>query len=344
MAIRVRKEKQMHKVFIVAEAGVNHNGSVKIAKKMVDVAVNAGADAVKFQTFDTRPLVSKNAPKAEYQMKTTSINESQLQMIKKLELGINIHRELLKYCRKNKIVFLSSPFDLKSVDLLVKLGLRVFKIPSGEITNLPYLRRIGSLKNKVIISTGAANVSEIRLALDILIKAGTKKKDITVLQCNTAYPTPACDANLLAMCTIRKVFNVKVGYSDHTQGIEIPIAAAALGAVIIEKHFTLDKNMEGPDHKASLNPEELKSMVNAIRKIEKALGDGIKKPSVSELENRIFIRKSIVAGIDIKKKDVFTEQNITTKRSATGLSPMEWDNVIGRVAKRNFQEDEKIEL
>jgi len=334
----------MHKVFIVAEAGVNHNGSVKIAKKMVDAAVDAGADAVKFQTFDTRSLVSKNTPKAEYQMKNTSINESQLQMIKKLELGINTHRELLKYCRKNKIIFLSSPFDLKSVDLLVKLGLRVFKIPSGEITNLPYLRKIGNLKNKVIISTGAANVSEIRLALDILIKAGTKKEDITVLQCNTAYPTPAGDANLLAMCTIRKIFNVKVGYSDHTQGIEIPIAAAALGAVIIEKHFTLDKNMEGPDHKASLNPKELKSMVNAIRKIEKALGDGIKKPSASELKNRIFIRKSIVAGIDIKKKDVFTEQNITTKRPAIGLSPMDWDNVIGRVAKINFQEDEKIEL
>ena len=276
-----------HKVFIIAEAGVNHNGSLELAKKMIDAAEEAGADAVKFQTFKAEKVVSRYAPKAEYQKKTTTAGESQLEMIKKLELDAAAHQTLIDYCKKRNIQFLSTPFDFESIDLLNELGLDIFKIPSGEITNMPYLRKIGSLKKEIILSTGMANLGEIEDALDVLTGAGTKLKDITILHCNTEYPTPMQDVNLKAMQTIKYAFpGIHVGYSDHTEGIEVSIAAVAMGATIIEKHFTLDKNMEGPDHKASLEPDELKAMVNAIRNIEKALGNGIKKPSPSELKNK----------------------------------------------------------
>lgn len=334
----------MKKTFIIAEAGVNHNGDLNVAKRLIDVAKEAGVDAVKFQTFKAEKIASRYAPKAEYQKENMDENESQLQMLKKLEVNEEVHKELMSYCEEKGVIFLSTPFDLESIDLLNNLGLEIFKIPSGEITNLPYLRKIGGLNKKVIFSTGMADLKEIKTALDILIKAGTVKENITILHCNTAYPTPVEDANLLAMCTIKKTFDVDVGYSDHTLGIEIPIAAVALGTTIIEKHFTLDKNMEGPDHRASLNPEELKNMVEAIRKTEKALGNREKKISASESKNRFLVRKSIVAEKGIKKGELFTKKNITTKRPATGISPMEWDNVIGRVAKRHFNVDELIEL
>ncbi len=334
----------MSKVFIIAEAGVNHNGSVEIAKRMIDVAVNAGADAVKFQTFKTEKHVSKFALKAEYQKESTNPDETQLEMIKKLELSFDDYKDLKRYCEEKGIIFLSSPYDLESIDFLNEIGLEIFKIPSGEITNLPYLRKIGSLKKKVIMSTGMSDLKEIEDALNILVDTGTRKENITVLQCNTEYPTPFEDVNLLAMLTIKNAFNVNVGYSDHTLGIEVPIAAVALGATVIEKHFTLDRNMEGPDHRASIEPEELKAMIKAIRNIEKALGNGIKKPSPSERKNMSVARKSIVAVKDIKKGEIFTEENITVKRPCMGISPMKWDNVIGKKAIRDFNEDDLIEL
>lgn len=332
------------KVFIIAEAGVNHNGNIEVAKKMIEVAAKAGADAIKFQTFKAENVVSRLALKAEYQKATTATDESQLEMIKKFELNLNEHKQLISSCRKEGILFLSSPFDIESVELLNRLGLKIFKIPSGEITNLPYLRKIGSLKKKVIMSTGMADLKEIKDALDILTSSGTPKENITVLHCNTEYPTPFEDVNLAAMLTIRDRFNVKVGYSDHTLGIEIPIAAAALGASVIEKHFTLDRNMEGPDHKASSEPDELKKMVSAIRNIEKALGDGVKRPLASELKNIDVVRKSIVAAKPVKKGEIFTAENITTKRLAKGISPMAWDRVIGKTARRDFKADELIKL
>ncbi len=332
------------KTFIIAEAGVNHNGSLEIAKKMVDVAVDAGVDAVKFQTFSSEKLVSKEAPKAEYQKKKTGENESQMNMLKKLELDVDSHKKLINYCSFKKITFLSSPFDLKSIDLLDKLGLKIFKIPSGEITNLPYLKKLGSLKKRVILSTGMADLREIEDALNILTEAGTPKENMTVLHCNTEYPTPIEDVNLHAMLTIKEAFKVNVGYSDHTLGIEIPIAAIALGASVIEKHYTLDKDMDGPDHKSSLAPDELRAMIKAIRNIEKALGNREKSPSPSEMRNISNIRKSIVASKDIKKGKVFADENITTKRPGIGISPMEWDNVIGKKAKRDFKEDELLEI
>ncbi|MDH5716995.1 MAG: N-acetylneuraminate synthase [Spirochaetia bacterium] len=330
------------KIFIIAEAGVNHNGDMSIAKKLIDEAVKVGADAVKFQTFKADNLVSQTAQKAQYQKNTTDAKESQYTMIKKLELNEKDHKELMTYCDKKKIQFLSTPFDHDSINLLNKMGLKTFKIPSGEITNLPYLRKIGSLKKNVILSTGMANLGEIEGALEVLIKAGTKKENITVLHATTEYPCPISDVNLKAMITIKNAFDIKVGYSDHTPGIEVPIAAAALGASIIEKHFTLDKNMKGPDHKASLEPEELKSMVNAIRNIEKALGHGIKKASDSEIKNISIARKSIVASKDIKKGEPFTKLNITAKRPGNGISPMRWDEVIGREAINNYKKDEQI--
>ncbi len=332
------------KIFIIAEAGVNHNGSIDIAKRLVDCAVDAGADAIKFQTFKAEKFVSSFAPKASYQEATTNPEDSQLEMIRKLELNHSAHKELMSYCNDKGIIFLSTPFDLDSINLLYDLGLDIFKIPSGEITNLPYLKSIGALRKKIILSTGMADLGEIEDVLDILMEAGTEKGDIIVLHCNTEYPTPFEDVNLQAMLTIRDTFKVKVGYSDHTSGIEIPIAAAALGACVIEKHFTLDRNMQGPDHKASLIPDELKNMVNSIRNIEKALGNGIKKPSVSELKNKPIARKSIVADRCITKSEVFTEYNIAAKRPGTGISPMLWDNVIGRKAVRDFNEDELIEI
>jgi N,N'-diacetyllegionaminate synthase len=332
------------KVFIIAEAGVNHNGSKDIAFKLIDVAAKSGADAVKFQTFRTENLVSKKAPKADYQKLTTDPQESQFAMIKKLELDVETHKELIAHCQKKGIMFLSTPFDLESIDLLNGLGLQIFKIPSGDITNLPYLRKIGNLNKQVILSTGMSTLAEIENALNILVNSGTIREKITILHCNTEYPTPYEDVNLKAMLTIKEKLKVRVGYSDHTTGIEIPIAAVALGAEVIEKHFTLDRNMEGPDHKASLEPAGLISMVKSIRNIEKSLGDGIKKPSLSEIKNIIIARKSIVALTDINRGEVFTEQNLAVKRPGNGISPMLWDTLIGQTAKMDFKEDELIQI
>jgi len=332
----------LNKVFIIAEAGVNHNGSLELAKKLVDVAVEAGADAVKFQTFKAENLVSKSAKKAKYQVENTGSDESQYEMIKKLELGFDEFEELKKYCDEKGIMFLSTPFDDDSIEFLDKLGLEIFKIPSGEITNLPYLRKIGSLNKKVILSTGMADLGEVEDALDVLISAGTKKENITVLHANTEYPTPIEDVNLKAMQTIACAFGVDVGYSDHTLGIEVPIAAVAMGAKVIEKHFTFDRNLPGPDHRASLEPDELKAMIKAIRNIEKALGDGIKRPSKSESKNIEIARKSIVAKRDIKKGEKFTEENLAVKRPGNGISPMRWDEIIGKIASRDYKEDELI--
>ncbi|MCF6154435.1 MAG: N-acetylneuraminate synthase [Candidatus Brocadia sp.] len=334
----------MNTVFIIAEAGVNHNGDLGTALKLVDVAASADADAVKFQTFKAEKLASGFALKAKYQRKSTNSDGSQRDMLKSLELDYHAHKELIAYCNEKGILFLSTPFDLDSVSLLHKLGLHIFKIPSGEITNLPYLRKIGNLKKNVIMSTGMADLGEIEDALDTLIEAGTPRNNIKILHCNTEYPTPYEDVNLHAMLTIRDAFKVDVGYSDHTPGIDIPIAAVALGASVIEKHFTLDKNMEGPDHKASLEPRELANMVKAIRNVEKALGSGIKKVSPSEANNKTIGRKSIVASKDIKKGEIFTRHNITAKRPGNGLSPMEWYRVIGRMATRNFSQDEIITI
>jgi N,N'-diacetyllegionaminate synthase len=329
-------------VFIIAEAGVNHNGSIELAKKLIDVAVLAGADAVKFQTFKAQNIVSKVAPKAPYQMNLTDIKESQFDMIKKLELDISSHKELISYCEVKKIMFLSTPFDLESIDMLNKLKLEIFKIPSGEINNLPYLRHIGSLRKKVILSTGMANIKEVRDALNVLTESGTKKNNITILHANTMYPTPFKDVNLKAMQTIKNELGVDVGYSDHTLGIEVDIAAVAMGASVIEKHFTLDKEMEGPDHKASLDPNELISMVTAIRNIEQAIGSGIKVITKSEKQNIKISRKSIVAKINIKKGDIFSNKNITTKRPGNGISPMKWDLFIGKIAKKDYEVDEPL--
>lgn len=329
-------------VFIIAEAGVNHNGDINLAKKLIDVAVEAGADAVKFQTFKTENLVSKNAQKAEYQKKTTDAQESQFEMIKKLELDLQTHQELFKYCNEKNIMFLSTPFDHDSIQLLSELGLEIFKIPSGEITNLPYLREIGKLNKRVILSTGMSNISEIEDALKILISSGTKKENITVLHANTMYPTPMEDVNLKAMITIGETFNIEYGYSDHTLGIEVDIAAVALGAKVIEKHFTLDRTMPGPDHKASLEPHELKAMVSGIRNIELALGNGIKEASKSEIPNMPIARKSIVAKTDIKKGDILNEANLAVKRPGNGISPMKWDEILGTTAHKDYKKDELI--
>jgi len=329
-------------VFIIAEAGVNHNGSVQLACKLIDAASASGADAVKFQTFKAENLVSKNAQKADYQKQATNQLESQLNMLKKLELDSNAHKKLINYCKKKDIVFLSTPFDHESIDLLNELELQIFKIPSGEITNLNYLRHIGSLGKEVILSTGMSTLEEIEKALIILTSAGTSKENITILHANTMYPTPMEDVNLRAMQTIQDKFDVAVGYSDHTLGIEVDIAAVAMGATIIEKHFTLDKAMDGPDHKSSISPDELKAMVSSIRNIEKALGSGIKKPSKSEKPNINMARKSIVASKYIKKGELFSEKNITTKRPGTGINPMNWDSILGKVAERDYQIDDLL--
>ncbi|MBL6841446.1 MAG: N-acetylneuraminate synthase [Pelagibacterales bacterium] len=329
-------------VFIIAEAGVNHNGSLDLAKKLIDTACSAGADAVKFQTFKAKNLATKSSQKAAYQKETTNKEETQFDMLKKLELNKKEHEELISYCVNKKIIFLSSPFDIESIDLLNDLGLKIFKIPSGEITNLPYLKHIGKLNKKIILSTGMSNMDEVKNALDVLINSGTKKNDIIVLHANTEYPTPMRDVNLRAMVSIGKELGIKFGYSDHTLGIEVDIAAVAMGATCIEKHFTLDKNMEGPDHKASLEPYQLKEMVRAIRNIEIALGDGIKKPSQSEILNIEIVRKSIVAKTIIKKGDVLNKSNLAIKRPGGGLSPMHWDKVVNTKAQKDYQEDEFI--
>ena len=329
-------------VFIIAEAGVNHNGRVDLAHKLIDVAAESGANAVKFQTFKTENLVSILAPKASYQRKTTAQSESQYSMLKKLELDFSSHKKLIDYCNKKNIMFLSTPFDHYSIELLENLGLQVFKIPSGEITNLPYLRHVGSLRKKVILSTGMSTLKEIDEALKVLLSSGTSKENITILHANTMYPTPMEDVNLRAMKTIHDKFGVAFGYSDHTLGIEVDIAAVAMGATVIEKHFTLDKNMEGPDHKSSLSPQELKSMVNSIRNIEKALGSKLKKPTNSEKPNIDIVRKSIVASKSIKKGEIITENKITSKRPGTGISPMQWDSIINTIAKKDYNKDDLL--
>lgn len=335
----------MDHTLIIAEAGVNHNGDFEIAKKLVDAAARAGADYIKFQTFKAEALVSKNAQKAEYQQ--TNIKEkdsSQLNMLKKLELSERQHLDLIHYCQEKNIHFFSTAFDLESINFLKSCNLNLWKIPSGEITNYPYLKKIASFGEPVIISTGMCTMEDIEQAITVLTSNGTKKEDITVLHCNTEYPTPMQDVNLKAMQTISRKLGVKVGYSDHTLGIEVPIAAVALDATIIEKHFTLDRNMEGPDHKASLEPGELKAMVKAIRNIEKALGSQEKTVTDSERKNREVARKSIVASTSIKKGDLFSETNITVKRPGSGISPMRWEYVLGQIASRDFEEDELIEL
>ena len=332
----------MSKVFIIAEAGVNHNGDIKLAKRLIDVAVEAGANAVKFQTFKAEEVISEYAPMAEYQKRNLGQEESQLEMVKKLELTYKDFEELKEHCNKKGIMFMSTPFDVKSARFLKDLGLGIFKIPSGEITNYPLLKEIGSYRKKIVLSTGIADLGEIEDALDVLIENGTKREDITVLHCNTEYPTPFEDVNLKAMLTIKEAFKVNVGYSDHTLGIEIPIAAVALGATVIEKHFTLDKNLPGPDHKASLKPHELKSMVKAIRNIEKALGSGIKKPSKSEVKNIDIVRKSIVAKRNIKKGETLTEENITTKRPGNGINPMNWNKIIEKKAYIDIPKDKPL--
>lgn len=331
-------------VLVIAEAGVNHNGELDLARRLIDVAATAGADMVKFQTFRADRLVTTHAKKADYQTKHTDADESQYDMLRRLELSRDMHEALIAHCASRAVQFLSSAFDSESIDLLAELGLECFKIPSGEVTNLPYLRHLGRYGRRVILSTGMATLGEIETALEVLERAGTPRDYITVLHCNTEYPTPMADVNLRAMLTMRDALGVAVGYSDHTQGIEVAIAAVALGAKVIEKHFTIDRKLPGPDHQASLEPDELKAMVVAIRNIEQALGDGIKRPSASEAKNRPIARKSLVAACAIRLGEVFSETNLAVKRPGTGLSPMRWDEVLGRRAPRDFAPDELIEL
>lgn len=332
------------RTIIIAEAGVNHNGSLQNALKLVDAAVEAGVDYVKFQTFKAEALVSKSAKKAEYQIQNTGSSEdTQFEMLKKLELSHQDHEKIIQYCKSHGVQFFSTAFDLESLAYLKELGLNMVKIPSGEITNLPYLRKAAQLFDEVILSTGMSTIKEIGEALTVFTEAGINKEKITILHCNTEYPTPMQDVNLKAMSHISHTFGTQIGYSDHTLGIEVPIAAVALGAGIIEKHFTLDKTLPGPDHAASLEPQELKKMVQAIRNIEKAMsGSGIKEPSDSEQKNITIARKSIVAKTAIKAGAIFTEENITVKRPGTGISPMKWDEVLGKKADFDFQEDDLI--
>ncbi|MDD3137789.1 MAG: N-acetylneuraminate synthase [Lachnospiraceae bacterium] len=332
----------MNHTLIIAEAGVNHNGSLKLAKKLVDKAKECNVDIVKFQTARPESLVSRFAEKAEYQKASTGTEESQLDMIKKLLLTFSEYEELAEYCRSKDVAFLSTPFDLESINFLDKFKMPFWKIPSGEITNYPYLVKIAQTGKPVIMSTGMCELEEIDDAMKVLRENGSK--DISLLHCNTEYPTPYEDVNLLAMNTLRERYNVKVGYSDHTTGIEVPVAAVALGAAIIEKHFTLDRNMEGPDHKASLEPTELAQMVRNIRNVEKAIGKSDKHPTVSEKKNIVIARKSIVAARAIQKGETFTIENITTKRPGNGISPMKWNEVLGSRAPRGFKEDELIEI
>jgi N-acetylneuraminate synthase len=332
------------KTLIIAEAGVNHNGDMALAKRLIAAATEAGADLVKFQTFVAGKIISKTAPKAEYQKGATDPEESQQEMVRKLELTKANHLELIDECKRKGIGFFSTAFDLDSIDLLEAFDSEYVKAPSGELTNLPYLRYLTRHGKPVLLSTGMANLGEIEAAIDVIELAGTPREKITVLHCTTEYPTPMEDVNLRAMVNIGHALGVKVGYSDHTQGIEIPIAAVALGATVIEKHFTLDRSLPGPDHRASLEPDELKAMVAGIRNIERALGDGIKRPSPSELKNKPIARKSLVAVRAIKAGELFSPDNLTAKRPGTGISPMKWDEVIGRTAARDFSEDELIEL
>jgi N,N'-diacetyllegionaminate synthase len=332
------------KTLIIAEAGVNHNGDLALAMQLIDAAVTAGADIVKFQTFNANRLVTRTAKKADYQAQTTNSEETQHDMLRRLELTEAMHHELIAYCKTRNIAFLSTGFDIESVDLLFSLGQECFKIPSGEITNLPYLRYIGQLSKTVILSTGMATLADIEAAIEVLEQAGTPRNKLTVLHCTTEYPTPMAEVNLRAMQSIQLAFGVAVGYSDHTQGIEVAIAAVAMGATVIEKHFTLARDLPGPDHQASLEPAELRAMVTAIRNIEVALGDGIKRLTPSEARNRPVARKSLVTIQSIKAGEIFTAENISTKRPGTGISPMQWDEVLGKKAHRDFAADELIEL
>lgn len=332
------------KTLIIAEAGVNHNGSLVLAKKLVASAAAAGADLVKFQSFITSKSISIAAPKAEYQKQSTGVSESQYEMVRKLELSRKDHEILVDECRRHGIGFFSTAFDTDSFDMLLEMGLKQVKIPSGELTNLPLLRHMTRLGMPVMLSTGMATLGEIEAALAVIEQAGTPRQLVTVLHCTTEYPAPMCDVNLRAMVSMKAALGVEVGYSDHTPGIEIPIAAVALGARVIEKHFTLDRTLPGPDHQASLEPHELKAMVDAIRNVEVALGDGVKRPSVSELKNKSIARKSLVAIRDIRAGDPFSADNVGAKRPGTGISPMRWDEVMGRPAPRDFDVDELIEL
>ena len=337
----------MQHVLIIAEAGVNHNGSIEIAKQLVDKAVEAGVDVIKFQTFKAEKLVSKSAKQAEYQKKNigNEADDSQYNMLKKLELSEADHKILIDYCHQLGIKFFSTAFDFDSIDYLHSLNLGLWKIPSGEVTNYPFLKRIAAFNEPTILSTGMCDMEDVRVSVEALYRNGLSKENLVLLHCNTEYPTPFEDVNLKAMDALRQEFGIEVGYSDHTKGIEVPIAAVALGATVIEKHFTLDRNMEGPDHKASLDPDELKAMVSAIRNIEKAVGgDGTKHVSESEKKNIAIARKSIVAACDIKAGDTFTEVNLTVKRPGDGISPMKWDEIVGMTAKRDFAEDELIEI
>jgi len=332
------------KTYIIAEAGINHNGDLDLAKKLIEKAKESGADAIKFQTFIVENLSIREAPKALYQRNSLEDRETQYEMLRRLELSHDDFIELKAYSYEIGIDFLSSVFDIESARFLRHLGLKVFKIPSGEITNFPLLREIGSYRSEVILSTGMCNLGEIEIALNLLIESGTKREKITVLHCNTEYPTPYEDVNLRAMITIGEAFKVQFGYSDHTLGIEIPIAAVALGAKVVEKHFTLDRRLPGPDHRSSLEPHEFRRMVEAIRKVEVAMGDGIKKPSRSEIKNITVVRKSIVAKRDIKGGEIFSEENLTTMRPGVGINPMRWKEVVGKVAKRDFKKGEIIEI
>jgi N,N'-diacetyllegionaminate synthase len=332
------------KTLIIAEAGVNHNGDLEMARRLVEVAAQAGADFVKFQTFKADRLVTRQAAKAEYQRQLTADDESQYDMIRRLELTPEMHIALIEHCASQGIRFLSTGFDIESLNMLAEFGIPIFKVPSGEITNLPYLQHVGRIGKQVILSTGMADMAEIGAALDALEQAGAQRQEITVLHCNTEYPTPMRDVNLRAMLSIRDAFGVQVGYSDHSAGIEVSLAAVALGATVIEKHFTLDRQLPGPDHQASLEPDELKTLVAGIRNIELALGDGTKHPSPSEAKNIPIVRKSLVAARSIRAGEPFSRENLAVKRPGTGVSPMRLDEVLGRLAKRDFQPDELIDL
>lgn len=337
-------KKKFNNTIIIAEIGVNHNGDLYMAKQLIDIASNAGADIVKFQTFKANKIVTKKLPKVEYQKQQNDSNLYQYEMLQKLEINSNMHDELIAYCNTKKIEFMSTGFDLESIKYLDTLGVRRFKIPSGEITHLKYLRLVGSLGKPIFLSTGMSTLGEIEAALEVLDNAGTPREQITVLHCNTDYPTSMEDVNLLAMVGIRQAFGINVGYSDHTLGIEIPIAAVTLGAKVIEKHITLDRNLPGPDHLASTEPKEFYSMVKSIRKIEQALGDGIKRPTLNEIKKKDFIRKSLVASKFIKLGEKFTEENITAKRAGKGICPMRLYDVIGQRASRSFEPDDLIFL
>ncbi len=328
---------------IIAEAGVNHNGDLNLAKELIEIAASSGADLVKFQTFSAERLVTQTAHKANYQISTNDLYETQHAMLKRLELSEYNHHELVAHCKKFNIGFLSTGFDIESLDMLMRLGQSMIKIPSGEVNNFPFLRHIGKLNKEVLLSTGMSSMEDISAALETLEESGTPRSKVTVLHCTTSYPLPMAEVNLRAMQSIKAAFQVSVGYSDHSLGIEVPIAATALGASVIEKHFTISRNLPGPDHKASLEPDELKLMVSSIRNIERALGDGIKKIMPSEFENILVARRSIVASVRINAGELFSESNLSSKRPGNGISPMKWRNIIGTKSNRNYEIDEIID-